>query len=80
MLMSSVYVDVFSLFDNLTAYFSAADAYSNSVFQLSPEKSFPAKISLVSLLSFGHVASYTYPNKVLLNTLIVTQLDKPAIL
>jgi hypothetical protein len=51
------YVDVFSLVDILTAYFSAADIYSTSDFQLSPEKSFPAQISLASLLSFGHIAS-----------------------
>jgi hypothetical protein len=37
------YVDVFSLADILTAYFSAADTYSNSDFQLSPEKAFPPK-------------------------------------
>ena len=51
------YVDVFSLVDILTAYFSAEDTYSTSDFQLSPEKSFPAQITLASLLSFGHIAS-----------------------
>jgi hypothetical protein len=50
------YVDVYSLLDILTVYFSAADIYSASVFQWSPEKSFPTQTFLASLLSFGHIA------------------------
>ena len=51
------YVDVFSLAEILTAYFSAADTHSTSDIQLSPEGSFPFQLSLVSLLTFGHIAS-----------------------
>jgi hypothetical protein len=73
------YVNLFRLVDIFTAYFSATDSQSTSVFQRSSE-TFPAQISLPSPLSFARTACWVYPKKVLLRKLTVAQLQKPVVL